>query len=64
MSARCRAFDKALAEEREATSDKWEVLEKATQCLDAIVAAFDPGKSPTKAPPCQATGGRPLMPLY
>ncbi len=48
VSARCRAFDNALAEEREATSDKWEVLEKATQCLDAIVAAFDPGKSPRR----------------
>ncbi len=39
---------KPLAEEREATSDKWEVLEKATQCLEAIMAAFDPDESPRR----------------
>ncbi len=47
-SQRALAFAKAVARQRATTEDNWAVLQKATQCLDTLLAAFDPSEAPHK----------------
>ncbi len=47
-SQRALAFAQAVAKQRATTEDNWAVLQKATQCLDTLLAAFDPSEAPHK----------------
>jgi hypothetical protein len=43
-------FDEVVAKEKERIEEDMEVFSRANRCLDSLLSAYNPGKSPRKYP--------------